>query len=172
MSEIKSSNKDLTLGKRQQILHTPLEQFDDNKLKKRAITDIVNSFNVNRNTVGKLWKQANKLIENGSNFMDVTSRKKMWAKKGEIDMYDVARVPLNRRDTIRSTAAAVSTHKSSLYRNFQCGEIRRYRNAVKHSLALSNMVEREEFYKPNIKDGKTTFHDVMNVIHMIKSGSI
>ena len=42
MSETKSSNKYLTPAEKQQILQALLEQFDDGKLKKGAITDIVN----------------------------------------------------------------------------------------------------------------------------------
>ena len=45
MSETESHNKDLTPTERQQILQALLEQFDDGKLKKGAITDIANSFN-------------------------------------------------------------------------------------------------------------------------------
>ena len=42
MSGIESSNKYLTPAEMQQILQILLEQFDDGKLKKGAITDIVN----------------------------------------------------------------------------------------------------------------------------------
>ena len=59
MITIKSSNKDLTPTERQQILQALLKQFYDRKLKKGAIIDIVNSVNVYRNTVGRLWKRAN-----------------------------------------------------------------------------------------------------------------
>ena len=80
-------------------------------------------------------------------------------------MNDIARVALNKIGTVRSTAAALFTPKSTLYRNFQRSKIRRHRNAGKPSFTLSNMAEREEFYKANIKDDKTTFHDIMNIIH-------
>ena len=83
-------------------------------------------------------------------------------------MNDVDRVPLNKRGTIRSTAAALSIPKSTLYRNFQHSEIRRRRKTVKPSLTLANMVEREEFCMASIKDDKTTFHDMMNIIHIDK----
>ena len=37
---------------------------------------------------------------------------------------------------------------------------------MKPSLTLTNMVERAEFYKANIKDDKSNFYDMMNVIHI------
>ena len=81
MSETESSNKYLTPAEMQQILQILLEQFDDGKLKKGAITDITNSFNVHRNILCRLWKRANKLMENGSNFMDVSLRKRNCGQK-------------------------------------------------------------------------------------------
>ena len=72
-------------------------------------------------------------------------------------MNDVTRVSLNKRGTIRSSAAALSISKSTLNRNFQYITIRRHKNTVKYSLTLVNMVEREQFCKANIKDDKTTF---------------
>ena len=47
------------------------------------------------------------------------AKKKLWAKKREIDMNDVARLHLIKRGTIRSTTSALSIAKSNLYRNFQ-----------------------------------------------------
>lgn len=120
MSENKSSNKDLTSAERQQILQTLLEQYDGGKLKKGDITTIADSFNVHRNTIGRLWKRANQSVKDGSDFMDVSSRKtNCGRKKREIDMNDVTKVPLSKRGTIRSTAAAFSIPKSTLYRKFQ-----------------------------------------------------
>ena len=81
-------------------------------------------------------------------------------------MNDVARVPLDKRSTIRSTLTALSTPKSTLYRYFQSSKIRRHRNTVKTSLTLVNMVEKEEFCTVNIKDDETTFHYNMNIIHI------
>ena len=37
---------------------------------------------------------------------------------------------------------------------------------MKHSLTHAKMVERKEFCKHNIKDDKTTFQDMMDVIHV------
>ena len=39
-------------------------------------------------------------------------------------------------------------------------------NTVKPYLIFANMVEREDFCKANMKNDRTTFHDVMNVIHI------
>ena len=81
-------------------------------------------------------------------------------------MNDVARVPLNKRSTIRSTGAVLSIPKSTLYRNFLRGKIKRHRNAMQLSLTHVNMVEREDLCKSNIKGDKTVFRDMMNVIHI------
>ena len=75
MGENKSSNIDLTSAERQQILQALHEQYNDNKLKKGAITAIVDSLNVHRNTVGKLWKRANKSVKDRIDFMDVSLQK-------------------------------------------------------------------------------------------------
>ena len=78
----------------------------------------------------------------------------------------VARAPFNKRGTIRSTAVTLSIPKSPIYRNSHSNKIRRHRNAVKPSLTLANMGEREEFYNANLKDEKTIFS------LLIKSGFI
>ena len=102
MITIKSSNKDLTPTERQQILQALLKQFYDRKLKKGAIIDIVNSVNVYRNTVGRLWKRANMWAI----LWTSVCNKEIAGGKKEIDVKDFARVHRNKRGTIRSTAAA------------------------------------------------------------------
>ena len=67
---------------------------------------------------------------------------------------------LSKRGTFRSTIA------SFVHPNIHIEGIRRQRNTVKTSLTLTNMVERDDFCKVNIKDDKITFHDMMNVIHI------
>ena len=98
MSETELPNKDLTPTERQQILRAILVHFDDGKL--------TYSFDVRRNTVGRLWKCTNNSMENGSNFADVSFWTTNCGQKREIDMNYVARVPLNERGTIRSTPIA------------------------------------------------------------------
>ena len=98
--------------------------------------------------------------------MDVSLQTTNFGQKKKINMNDVIRVPLSKRDTIRSTAIALSIPNSTLYSNFQFGEIRRHRNVMQPFLTFANVVEREQFCKANIKDDKTTFHDVMNLINI------
>ena len=69
------------------------KQFNDGKLKKGAIIVITDFFNVFRIIIGRLWKHANKLVEDESNFMD-NSLQKNCEQKGKIDMNDIAGVPL------------------------------------------------------------------------------
>ena len=47
-------------------------------------------------------------------------------------------------------------------------KIWQHSNTVKQHLTLANMVEREEFCKFLIKDDKSTFDDMLDVIHVDK----
>ena len=66
-----SSSKQLTNDQRQAILQALLEHYKDGKLECGAIMKVAESFNVSRNCIGQVWKQANESIENGCAFMDV-----------------------------------------------------------------------------------------------------
>ena len=74
---------------------------------------------MHRNTVDRLWERADKSMEKGSNFMDISLRKtNRGQNKKEIDLNDVIRVSLDKRGIIRSTAAALSIPKFTLYKDF------------------------------------------------------
>ena len=81
-------------------------------------------------------------------------------------MNQVVRVPLRKRGTIRSTAQALKIPKSTLFNYIRCGKIWQHSNTVKHYSTLANMVEREEFCKSFIRDDKSTFDDMLDVIHV------
>ena len=123
---------------------------------------------MHRITVARFWKQANKLTDDGSDFMDVNLLESNCGQTMEIGINKMSRVTLCKRGTIRLTASALSIPNSTLYRNIQRSEIKRHRNAVKPTLTLTNMVEGEVFCKVNTKDEKTTFCYMMNVIHIDK----
>ena len=99
--------------------------------------------------------------------MDVSSHKtNCGCQKKEINMDKFVRVPLFLRGTIRSTAQALKIRKPTLFHHIKCGKICRHSNSVKQHLPIANMVEREEFCKSFIKNDKSTFDDMLDVIHV------
>ena len=73
-------------------------------------------FNVIRNCIGQVWKLASEFIEDGSTYMEVESYKTNCGhKRKEINMDQVARVPLRKGDTIRSIVEAPRIPKSTLF---------------------------------------------------------
>nr|GMD58863.1 Transposase, Tc1-like protein [Ipomoea batatas] len=52
-------------------------------------------------------------------------------KRIAINPEDVARIPLNRRTTIRSMASALSMSKTSLHRRVKDGSLKSHSNAIK-----------------------------------------
>ena len=67
------------------------------------------------NIVGRLCEHIKQSVDDGSNVMGITLQNTNCGQKREIDMNEVAREPLRKRGTIRSTAAASSNSKSTLY---------------------------------------------------------
>ena len=70
-NESSNSSKQLTNDQRQAILLALYEHYKGGKLERSAIKKVAESFNVNRNYIGQVWKWVNEPIENGCSFMDV-----------------------------------------------------------------------------------------------------
>ena len=67
-------------------------------------------------------------------------------KPFEIDLSStIAAVPLRRRGTLRSLAAATGISKDTLLRRVKSGAIKRHSNAIKPFLTEKNKVERLKF---------------------------
>ena len=138
-------------------------------LERGAVNSVANEFNVNRNTIGRIWKRGIESMNNGNVSMDVSSKKKDCGRKAksfENELRNYPTIPLNQRGTLRSAAAASEIPKTSLYRRLKSGEIRAHTNTVKPTLTEANMQRRVEFCTSHIHLNRERFQDMMDVVHM------
>ena len=151
-----SSSKQFSNDQCQSILKALLEHYKDGKVEHGTIKTVAETFNVSRNCIGQVWKQANEFIENGCAFMDVWSHKTNYGRKTkEINMNQVLRMPLRKRGTIRSTAQALKIPKSTLFNHIQGGKIWRHSNMVKPYLTLANISLRPKYEKVLFRHART-----------------
>jgi len=93
--------------------------------------------------VQRIWQRAKQCRAQGQP-VDVRSwkSKKCGRKKMQVDLSEVLNVPLHRRTTIRSLAKAIGVTRSTLYRWFKEGLLRRHSNTLKPLLREENKKER------------------------------
>ncbi|KAL7125602.1 hypothetical protein ABFS83_14G127700 [Erythranthe nasuta] len=120
--------KNLTNNERQAV-YTMLQQKSNNGRLGKEVTRLVPSqFSVSMRTIQRIWKQTD-----------------YGRKRVEIDFERIRGIPLHRRTTIRSLACSLQTKKSTLFRRFTSGEIRRHSNAIKPFLKEENKKVRLQF---------------------------
>jgi len=88
----------------------------------------------------------------------------------QVDLSEVLNVPLHRRTTIRSLAKAIGVTRSTLYRWFKEGLLRRHSNTLKPLLREENKKERLRWCV-SMLDHRTLpnepkFIEMINIIHM------
>jgi transposase len=117
---------------RQTIYAALLERSSHGKLKKDTTKIVAEMFNVSRRAVQRVWRRVKECRANGVP-VDVRSRKpkNCGCKKVQIDLSEVARIPLHRRGTIRHLAEATGYARSTLHRWFKEGMLRRHSNSLK-----------------------------------------
>ncbi|KAL7152811.1 hypothetical protein ABFS83_04G124000 [Erythranthe nasuta] len=135
--------KNLTNNERQAV-YTMLQQKSNNGRLGKEVTRLVASqFSVSMRTIQRIWKQT----DYGRAHANVHHRKtkNCGRKRVEIDFERIRGIPLHRRTTIRSLACSLQTKKSTLFRRFKSGEIRRHSNAIKPFLKEENKKVRLQF---------------------------
>jgi hypothetical protein len=164
--------KNMTETQRQQIYAALLAHSRNGKLKKNTTAVIADLFNVKSYTVRSIWRIVKKCHTLGLP-VDVSSKKKKncGRKKPEVDLSQVATIPLDRRSTIRSLAERIGVKRSTLHRWFKKGMLRRHSNTLKPCLKEENRKSRLQFCV-SMLDQHTTlqtepkFIDMCNIIHI------
>ena len=128
-------------------------------------------FNVKRGRVQDIWRRAKQCCAQGIP-INITSRKKKnsGCKKNEIDLSDVANVPLQLRGTLRSFASALGIPKSTLHRMLKSGMLRRHSNTLKPLLKEENKKSRLQWclsmLDPHTLPNEPKFVDMRNIVHI------
>jgi DNA invertase Pin-like site-specific DNA recombinase len=135
--------KDITDGQRQAIYEVLLERSNRWKLKRNTTSVVVEQFHISIHTMQHIWDEAKKWHANGQP-VDVSLKmtKNCGPKRLPVDLSRVATIALHKRTSIRKLAKALGVSKSSLYRWFKEGQLRRHTNSLKPSLKDGNKKER------------------------------
>ena len=112
-------------------------------LKGKDKQDMAALFQVDIQLIQRIWKTAKKQISLGQQ-VDVSTKRKERCGRKAVDGFlsQISTVPLNRRSSIRSIAAALGFSSSTLHRKFKIKNIRRNYNRVKSPLKEKNKRER------------------------------
>jgi hypothetical protein len=130
-------------------------------------------FNVKRARVQAIWRRVKQCLAHGIP-IDVRSRKKKncGCKKNEINMTDVANVPLQLRGTLRSFASASGIPKSMLHRMLKEVLLRCHSNTLKPLLKEENKPSRLRWCLSMLDwhtlPNEPKFIDMRNTVHIDK----
>lgn len=164
-------NKNLTNIQRQEIYDALVKKTINGRLRKKATTEVAEMFNIKRGRVQDIWRRAKQCRAQGIP-VNVSSRKKTNSgrKKNEIDLSDVANVPLQLRGTLRSFASAAGIPKSTLHRMLKEGLIRRHSNTLKPLLKEENKRSRLQWCISMLDwhtlPNEPKFVDMRNIVHI------
>ncbi|KAK8498271.1 hypothetical protein V6N12_073898 [Hibiscus sabdariffa] len=140
-------NKQLSKEQRQALFETLLKQSNNGKLPKGSISQIAAMFLVSTKTVGRLWNQVKRFVEQGI-VVDVGSlynRRTSTKRRILLNMDRILDIPLHRRTNIRSMAKALDMSKSTLHHRIKEGLIKPHTNAIKPYLSDANKRARLQF---------------------------
>jgi len=133
--------RELSNEDREAILQALLSKSEDGILPRGAIQAISASFEVGRNTVGRIWARAKESVADGSNVMDVSHRKSQCGRKKKnysSQMESFSQLPLSQRGTLQGALEASGIPKTTLFARMQEERIRAHTNAVKPTLTPEN----------------------------------
>lgn len=165
-----TKRKEMTDEERVQVYHALLERSNNGKLFKNSTREVSGLLNVPIQTVQSIWKRAKNTGE--GEVVDVSHRRKgkCGRKKMQIDLHKVLDVPLHRRTTIRSLAAALGVSPATVFRSLKEGQIRRHSNAIKPLLKEDNKKARVNFclsmLDKNALAHQPKFVDMYNIVHI------
>jgi len=166
-----NQRRELTNEQRQQIYEALLTLSNGGKMKKNTTTEVAQIFNVKRSLVQAIWRRAKECRALGIS-VDVSSRKpkNCGRKKIQVDLSQVVHVPLRRRRTIRSLAAAIGVKRSTLHKCFKEGKLRRHSSSLKPYLKEANKKQRLEFCVSMLEESSLPnnprFKDMRNIVHL------
>nr|ACV32574.1 mar14 transposase [synthetic construct] len=169
--EDEHQNKNLTKIQRQQIYAALAGKTNNGILRKNATTEVAAMFNVKRARVQAIWRRVKQCRAQGIP-IDVRSRKKKncGRKKKEINLTDVANVPLQQRGTLRSFASASGIPKSTLHKMLKEGLLRRHSNTLKPLLKEENNQSRLRWCLSMLDwhtlPNQPKFIDMRNIVHI------
>uniref|UniRef100_A0A0A9GMZ7 DUF7769 domain-containing protein n=1 Tax=Arundo donax TaxID=35708 RepID=A0A0A9GMZ7_ARUDO len=137
--EASHSCKNLTNTQRQEIYEALLATSNRGILNKDCTTILAEQYNVSIRTVQRVWNRSKECRSNGVP-VEVSSRKasNYGRKKIQVDLSQVASIPLNNRSTLKRLAKELGVSKSSLHRWFKQGLLRRHSNSFKPCLKEEN----------------------------------
>ncbi|KAK8558491.1 hypothetical protein V6N13_103665 [Hibiscus sabdariffa] len=165
-------NKQLSKEQRQALFETLLKQSNNGKLPKGSISQIAAMFLVSTKTVGRLWNQVKRFVEQGI-VVDVGSlynRRTSTKRRILLNMDRILDIPLHRRTNIRSMAKALDMSKSTLHHRIKEGLIKPHTNAIKPYLSDANKRARLQFCLSMLELGTPTtnpsFIDMFNIVHI------
>nr|GMD88115.1 Transposase, Tc1-like protein [Ipomoea batatas] len=132
--------------KRNVIFETLLKHSVNGKVKHGSVKEVANMYSVSTRTVSRIWKKGIACVANGVQVdVSLNLSGNVGRKRIAINPEDVARIPLNRRTTIRSMASALSMSKTSLHRRVKDGSLKSHSNVVKPMLTVENQKVRLQF---------------------------
>jgi AraC-like DNA-binding protein len=163
--------KNLTEKERHDIYEELLLMSNNGKLKKTSTTVVAQLFNVNRCQVQTILREAKKCRAAGVP-VNLSSKRKQACgpHKVQIDLSQILTIPLNMRTTLKSLAEALGVKKTTLYRLFKAGKLRRHTNTIKPCLRDDNKRERLKYCVAMVDalsvSSESKFIDMKNIIHI------
>lgn len=103
--------------------------------------------------------------------MSSQKKGKVGRKAADGFLSQIPTVPLNRRSSIRSLAAALGVSRTTLHRTFQLKKVRRHSNRVKPPLKEKNKRERVQFCmsmldQRTLGNERISFNSMHNIVHI------
>lgn len=165
-----TKRKEMTDEERVEVYHALLERSNNGKLLKNSTREVSGLLDVPLQTVQNIWKRAKNT--GYGEVVDVSHRRKgkCGRKKKQIDWLKVVDIPLHRRTTIRSLAAALGMSPTVVFRSLKEGQLRRHSNAIKPLIKEDNKKTRVKFclsmLNKNALPHQPKFVDMYNVVHI------
>jgi len=155
------------------VVYTSLHAKSRNgKLPKNATKEVATFFHAHIRVIQRIWKCACEQIALGQE-VDVSNRRtgQVGRKKVQLDLSQMATIPLNRRSTLKSLAKSLDVSISTLHRKFKLGEIRRHSSTLKPHLRESNKRDRLQFCismldQETLGHAELKFFDMHNIVHI------
>jgi DNA-binding phage protein len=169
--KVTTREKNLTNEQRQQIYEALLTLSNGGNMKKNTIALVALVLGVKRSLVQAIWRRVKecRALEIP---IDVSSRKpkNCGRKKIQVDLSQVAHVPLRRRRTIWSLARAIGVNRSTLHRCFKEGKLRCHSSSLIPYLKEANKKQRLEFCVSMLEESSLPnnprFKDMRNIVHL------
>ena len=166
--------KDLTNQERAIIFQTLLDKSENGKLPRGSVSPLAEAYGVHKSTIWRIWKQGRDSMASEQGLADVSHNRtgRCSAPKRSVDEIQaaVSEVPLHKRTTIRSLAAATDIPKSSLFDAKKSGIILRHSSTIKPTLTESNKLKRLRYALSFIqqvgRNRKQEFNAMYNYIHI------